>query len=183
MRIISAIPGILRSRVPGADPWLNGPQEVRFPARGVEVPYGQPLRLKDADAVVVLKRYGPAGIEEIPEEARDGEIADYLVRAKRRRYAHLSRVINQYRMEQATRQAAGVGVAMPTEHHRKILAELRGLKAEILADDPVLQEELLVLKDQIVPDDPLAEELEQFGIPKEAAPLVPGVKAGGAIEL
>lgn len=185
MQLVSAIPGTRMVKVQGRAPWQAGPQEIVFPARQVAMKCGVPLKLREELAETVLKRHGPAGVEAVEDGASAEVIHEALLRAKRKRYHHLSQVINGFRAEQAMRQAANVAIQMPTESHRAILRELRTLKQEVLESDPVMTEQLPEIKgfERIVPEDPLAEELTEFGIGRRAAPLMPGVEPDADVPL
>ncbi len=161
-------------RLRGRNPTVVGPNETRWPPRVVAFPVREPVTVSEADAEVIVERWGRGGIVVLQA---DESIEDGILRGLKIRYDALLRVLTAYRETQAARKAGGLEVMLPREHHRKALAEMNAIHAEMLERDPVLKASLPAVKPETVPD-PVARELAAFGITPEAAPMVPGVEPG-----
>lgn len=178
MRVLSAIPGTIVVRVAAPRPMHVGQEEVVMPARAVALSCGVPLTLPDNEAAVVLGRRGGAGIIEIPAETKAEELPELLRKAKILRFNFLRQMIHEYRMQQGMRQASGRELLMPTENIRQCLIECKALQRELHEEDALAKEltdGLPVVQRPVT--DVVAEELREFGIQPQAAPLYPGVTA------
>lgn len=190
MRLVSAIPQALCCSVTGRKPYVMGMEEMRFPPKGVVVPNAIAFRQKgrvfelvrtdpipvldvtEADAEIVLEKYGRAGIVAVKP---DEELEDALVRAMTLRLDFCRMELTAYREQQAVRQAGGLEILLPRNHHRQYLREMRTLQVELAADD-VLTSDIgagFIRKADQPLEDPMASELQAFGISREAAPMLP----------
>jgi hypothetical protein len=159
-------------------PLQLGPEEIVFPARYVKCPEDEPITVEKLIGDQIIARYGPAGVIEIPEPTTPDELPEFILQARRLRYSHLRKQLDDYRMEQGRRQAQGIEIMMPSNALRSIFMEAKALRTRLLEEDPIMRETMPSLPGEKPAEgerDVLAEELAQFGITPKSAPLQPGV--------
>lgn len=160
---------IIRAR----KPLLINNVEVVFPApRRTLLPF-TPMELADEDADIVQENHARTGLVILGEGEYAGEsIADAIVRAKIKRAEWLTAFIDNFKEMNAQRRAQGTELMLPRQRHRNALEELKKLKGELLQLDAELLD-TTPLQPRRTLEDPTAAGLAEFGITKEAAPLVP----------
>lgn len=184
MRVLSVIPKTVHAVCREVPRPIFGPEERIFPAKSLALPPGEVVTVGEKERDRILKRYGIAGVVEVPDGATLEDIEGLRRKAKETRYRHLAQQINNYKMDQGRRQARGVEVLMPNQAMHDILKEVEALKPEVIDNNPVMQAKIAELPNaNPIPHDPMADELKQFGISPAAAPLVPGVKMEEGLDI
>lgn len=136
----------------GAEEWVLPPRSVVIASRGV-------TDVSDRDADAICERYGRSGVVRVTEKG----LEEAQQRAKRMRYDFLVLQITEYRNFVGQQQASGAAFRMPRAELYEMLAEMEALKAEVLANDPVLAAVLPTINPKPMPD-LLAEELGKLGV-------------------
>ena len=147
----------------GAEEWVLPPRTIELKPRDV-------TEVSDRDAAPILERFGRSGVVEV-----HGNLEEATRRAKRLRYDFLVRQITEYRNHVGAQQAAGAAFVMPRAELYEMVAEMEALKADVLANDPVLSAVLPTIDPKPLPD-LLGEELAKMGVqvkaPVPAAPVL-----------
>lgn len=150
-------------------PFQYSDQELVFPPMTVKLEPGVPLDVRDEDGDRLLERWNRQGLVEVK---RGEPIEEATRRGLQARLEHFTRVIMEFRQEQALRKAGGIELMIPKPHLRAILIEMKELKKTLVETDPVMLE-LMPNLDQVAIKDPLAEELEALGVPAGMMPMAP----------
>jgi hypothetical protein len=146
-------------------PLQLGGEEWVLPHRTVEVQPRTVTEIGERDAETILERYGRSGVVAVKDSLEDA-----IRRAKRLRYDFLVLQITEYRNFVGQQQASGAAFRMPRPELYEMVAELEALKADVLANDPVLAAVLPTVTPKTMPD-LLGEELAKLGVqPVPAAP-------------
>jgi hypothetical protein len=149
----------------GAEEWVLPPRMVAVASRAV-------TEVGDRDAAPILERYGRSGVVEVKAGLEDAQR-----RAKRLRYDFLVYQITEYRNFVGQQQASGGAFRMPRAELYEMLAEMEALKAEVLANDPVLAAVLPTINPKPLPD-LLGEELAKMGVQVAPVPAAPALDVG-----
>jgi hypothetical protein len=119
----------------------------------------------ERDAAAILERYGRSGVVEVIDGLEEAQR-----RAKRIRYDFVVLQISEYRNWVGQQQASGGAFRMPRAELYEMVTEMEALKADVLANDPVLAAVLPSVPPKSMPD-LLGEELAKLGVqPVPAAP-------------
>jgi hypothetical protein len=150
----------------GAEEWVLPPRNVTLKARDV-------TDVADHDAPAILERFGRSGVVQVQSDLEDAKR-----RAKRLRYDFLVKQITDYRNFVGQQQAAGAAFVMPRSQLYEFVTEMEALKADVLANDPVLSAVLPTIDPKPLPD-LLGEELAKMGVQvKPPVPAAPALDVG-----
>lgn len=167
MRLFNGTPDEVICKVPGRKPGIFGREEMRWPCRAVRLPVGQFTDLPDAEGMIVLERFGVAGVIPVTPNT---PLEEATLDAKSVRLDFLRGRLIEYREQQAERQAMGHSILLPRKHHRRWLKELEALTLELQGQE-VLTKDLGIVPTVKPSEDAIARELRSFGIEPEAAML------------
>lgn len=149
----------------GAEEWVLPHRTVTLKSRAI-------TEVGDRDVPGILERYGRSGVVEVNQGLEEAER-----RAKRLRYDFLVFQITEYRNFVGAQQAAGAAFRMPRAELYLMLEEMNALKAEVLANDPVLAAVLPTIDPKPLPD-LLGEELAKMGVQVQPVPAAPALDVG-----
>jgi len=169
IQLYSHRPDALTCPVFRGPPMQFGAEEWVLPPRTIELKPRDVTEVSDRDGAPILERFGRSGVVEVK-----GDLEDAKRRAKRLRYDFLVRQITEYRNFVGQQQASGAAFVMPRAELYEMLTEMEALKADVLANDPVLSAVLPTIDPKPMPD-LLGEELAKMGVlvkaPVPAAPV------------
>jgi hypothetical protein len=170
MEVISAIPQPKMVKVPGRPNRTIGKEEYVFPCGTVVLTYGVATGYPDNIALHLVEQVGREGVVKVelgetPENA--------LRRAKQGRIKWIRGFLANFRRTNAQIKATGGIPNMPSDELYEMMAEFQRLQKDfgmdMLAKDFGINQPV---------EDTHGKELEQFGLPQESVPLVPGVPEG-----
>lgn len=180
MQLINCSDKPMDVSISGRPPLAIQNTETVFPARTfrlepkVLTTLTGPTAERDRD--IILEQRGPQGIV----EPRPGEALEATIRRGRDiRCRFLTKQIIDYRRVQALKQASGAVVDLPPDWLRDMFVEVTALRAELMANDPVLHATLPDPSPKPLPDG-VEEQMRAmgFGGTSPAAPGVPDALSG-----
>jgi hypothetical protein len=169
-QLYSQRPDALLAPVFRGPPLQFGAEEWVLPHRTVVVPSRATVDVSDRDAATILERFGRSGVVEVK-----GDREDAVRRAKRIRYDFLVQQITDYRNFVGAQQSVGAAFRMPRPELYEMVVEMEGLKADLVANDPVLSAVLPTVDAKPLPD-LLGEELAKMGV--HSVPAAPALDVG-----
>lgn len=153
-------------------PLQFGAEEWVLPHRTVVVKSRAVTEVGDRDAPGILERFGRSGVVEVNHGLEEAQR-----RAKRMRYDFLVYQITEYRNFVGQQQVSGGAFRMPRAELYEMVTEMEALKAEVLANDPVLAAVLPTINPKPMPD-LLGEELAKMGVQVQPVPAAPALDVG-----
>jgi hypothetical protein len=179
-KIVSVRPETLRAPIFLREPLVLGREEIVWPHGTVTFEPYVMVEVEDRHAPGIIEYFGMTGVVVLQ---KDETLEEAILRAKIKRVEFLTKQILRFREEQAIRSAQHLEPLMPSQSLRGLFQELGFLRKEVVTLDPLMTDALPALNEPVIAD-PLRAELEQFGIPIEAAPLVPkGMGAALGLEV
>ena len=170
IQLYSQRPDTITCPVFRGPPLQFGAEEWVLPSRTVDVKGRDVTAVGDRDAATILERFGRSGVVEVKDS-----LADAQRRAKRLRYDFLVQQITDYRNFVGQQQASGAAFVMPRAQLYEYVTEMEALKADVLANDPVLSAVLPTINPKPLPD-LLGEELAKMGV--QPVPATPDLGVG-----